>query len=202
MNYSAVAKVYRIIEYVAFGVLLQRVREWCLDFSECAGKVLIVGDGDGRFLEALLEKYPNVEVDYLEPSAGMMEQARARVGNEYSVNWISEELEEWGGASEYDMVVAHYVLNAMEPSFREGFQRALVRQTKVGGLVAVSDFSAPSTWVDSVLHCLMQCFFKLAIGQPCWSTERDDSAFRLSDCTLVQEKLWRGGWLYSQIWKI
>ena len=50
MNADRIARSYRWLEYAAFGVALERAR---FDFLRCAAearRVLILGEGDGRFL--------------------------------------------------------------------------------------------------------------------------------------------------------
>ena len=54
MNADAIAGYYRWIEYAAFGPTLEYARFDFLRYAANARRVLILGEGDGRFLERLL----------------------------------------------------------------------------------------------------------------------------------------------------
>ena len=80
MNCDSIARVYRWIEYAAFGPLLQRTRLHWLEQLGGARRVLLLGDGDGRFLSRFASRYPSAEVHYIDSSARMLDLARKRIG--------------------------------------------------------------------------------------------------------------------------
>ena len=78
-NFDSLSRPYRWLERVAFGGALERARFAHLDALSEARRVLLLGDGDGRFLEQLLRIAPEARVDSIDASAGMLRLAEARV---------------------------------------------------------------------------------------------------------------------------
>ena len=54
MNADPIASSYRWLEYAAFGLALEHARFDFLSHAAAARRVLILGEGDGRFLARLL----------------------------------------------------------------------------------------------------------------------------------------------------
>lgn len=202
VDYSRVARVYQCIEYLAFGRLLEKVRGWCLDRLEleAGSRVLLVGDGDGRFLEMLLERFPNVQVDYLESSVEMIESAKNRAADDGRVQWCLGDVREWS-KSGYDLVAGHFVLDAFSESERGPIVAHLVSMLSECGEIVVSDFSIPVTHISKIKMWVMQWFFFVFAAHPRWEVFRDDKAFWRCGVELNCEESWDKGWIYTQIWK-
>ena len=75
MNFDRIAPWYRSLEWIVFGDKLQRCRIASLAEIGAPRRVLIVGEGDGRFLAEFLRVHPDAEVDCLDAS---VRQWRAR----------------------------------------------------------------------------------------------------------------------------
>ncbi|MBP6717208.1 MAG: class I SAM-dependent methyltransferase, partial [Acidobacteria bacterium] len=73
------ARIYHALELAAFGRTLQRARTAFLDRITAGSRVLILGDGDGRFLRALLDTVPGCTVHCVDGSAHMLSLAAARL---------------------------------------------------------------------------------------------------------------------------
>jgi len=82
MNADRIARLYRWLEYAIFGDTLQQRRTAFLTDIADARRVLVLGDGDGRFLEKLVEHNPKAHVDYVDLSGHMLKLARVRAGSE------------------------------------------------------------------------------------------------------------------------
>jgi ubiquinone/menaquinone biosynthesis C-methylase UbiE len=114
MNCDRIARLYRWIEYAAFGNALQRRRTAFVDEAAHARRVLALGDGDGRALLALLRAAPSARVDYVDTSTKMLELARARVdradANRVEFRKADARDVPWE-ESEYDLIVTHFFLD-------------------------------------------------------------------------------------------
>src|SRR5579883_1010405 len=64
MNCDAIAPWYRWLEYGAFGRALERTRFHYLAELKPSRKALMLGEGDGRFLAAFSQRFPETEIHY------------------------------------------------------------------------------------------------------------------------------------------
>ena len=81
-NFDSIARWYRWLEYVVFGRALERCRFALLPALGDARRVLILGEGDGRFLKKLLSINSTARIDVIETSAVMSKLARGRLSDE------------------------------------------------------------------------------------------------------------------------
>jgi ubiquinone/menaquinone biosynthesis C-methylase UbiE len=77
-GFEAVARFYRFAEYLSMGRALQQARVAHLAQLKHAQHVLILGEGDGRFLDALLSLNPQCQVTVIEASPTMIALAKGR----------------------------------------------------------------------------------------------------------------------------
>jgi len=78
MNADPVARVYRVLEYATFGPMLWRARTHYISHLKDKRRILIAGEGDGRFLASLLQLNPQAQIDIYDTSAKMIELAKSR----------------------------------------------------------------------------------------------------------------------------
>ncbi|OYU98497.1 MAG: methyltransferase type 12, partial [Verrucomicrobiales bacterium VVV1] len=65
-SFDALASAYEGLERLAFGSDLETARFWHLDRLRDCRQVLVLGEGDGRFLARLLRQFPTVRGDCVE----------------------------------------------------------------------------------------------------------------------------------------
>jgi tRNA (cmo5U34)-methyltransferase len=111
LNCDSLARWYRWLEYAVFGGALRRRREAFLFELGYPKKVLVLGDGDGRFLQLFAALYPEALVDAVDSSAKMIELARARVG---SAMFHLADAREFPFEEEYDLAAAHFFFDCFE----------------------------------------------------------------------------------------
>lgn len=173
MSFDRIAPFYRSLETIAFGQALQRARtRWIADLSK-PGRVLIVGEGDGRFLCELLRIHPGVQIDYVDASARMLRMAEARVRalfpNALSrVRFLQEDILRWTPAESYDVLVTHFVLDCFDAGALETVVRKLAHAAAPAATWLLADFSVPSLGLGN-LHArlwlrVMYTFFRVTAG--------------------------------------
>jgi SAM-dependent methyltransferase len=111
VNCDRIAHWYRWLEYAAFGSALRRRREAFLFELGNPKKVLLLGDGDGRFLQIFTALYPQARVDAVDVSERMIALARARVP---SAAFHLADAREFPFAQCYDLAVAHFFFDCFE----------------------------------------------------------------------------------------
>jgi len=160
-----------------------------------AGKVLLVGDGDGRFLEVFLKAVDDVCVDYVDLSEGMMRLAKRRVSSE-RVRYFTEDFREWEG-EKYDAVVAHFFLDGfVEEDLGEVVEKLCV-SVRSGGVMVVSDFDPNIAWWGRLWVCVMRLFFRFFGGVRIGEVERYDSFFKKRGLEKISEFEILKGFVYS-----
>lgn len=78
-GFDRLARVYRLLEFAAFGRDLERARFCLLDRLSHASRILVLGEGDGRALLHLVGTAPGAEIHCVDLSAGMLARASARL---------------------------------------------------------------------------------------------------------------------------
>ena len=78
-NFDGLAKIYRLLEWLAFGQILETARFSHLDALKGCRRVLILGEGDGRFLARLIRQYPDLTVVCIDRSRTMLARAAGRL---------------------------------------------------------------------------------------------------------------------------
>jgi ubiquinone/menaquinone biosynthesis C-methylase UbiE len=162
MNADRIAPLYRWIEYAAFGRALQRRRVALLPEVADARRVLVLGDGDGRFLEKLAHQNPRACVDYVDLSGRMLELARKRVGTELVTYHQADALEIALPERSYDLIGMHFFLDCFDEAGAAALVERLTRAACPNARWLVSEFRR--TWWSSPLLASLYCFFRITTG--------------------------------------
>lgn len=116
MSYDRLARPYALIERFAFASQLQEARTRLIPRLPKLRRALLVGEGDGRFLEALLAARPSLRITVVDASAGMIERAAARVGPTDRVEYLCTDVRQAQlPRHAFDLAVTHF--------FFDGFAR-------------------------------------------------------------------------------
>lgn len=89
MEFSRTARYYHLLEDIFIGRALQKTRVAQLQgrpVDPVQARFLIVGEGNGRFLEALMLQYPDLHVTIVDESESMLNRAKARLERMSQVN--------------------------------------------------------------------------------------------------------------------
>ncbi len=113
MSFDRIAPHYRWLETLAFGSTLQKARTRWIQSIDAPKRVLILGEGDGRFLCEFLRVHPGAAVDCVDASARMLERARRRVRRVLPkavdrVRFFQEDIISWSSPRSYDLLIANF----------------------------------------------------------------------------------------------
>lgn len=205
MNCDRIARWYRWMEFASFGPELHRRRCHFLPGLK-ARKVLLLGDGDGRFLADFTRQCPETQLDYVDVSREMLTLASERTPPSDYVHFhlleaVSDELPGRG----YDLVITHFFLDC----FGAEDLRRLV--AKIGIAAApnarwiVSEFHQPASGWQRVRAKLWIGFLYLAFGLLTGLDTRrlPDYESVLTECGFRREsqELSSAGLLRSELWQ-
>jgi ubiquinone/menaquinone biosynthesis C-methylase UbiE len=166
-GFDRVARVYRALEYLAFGRDLERAR-FCL-LPELAGcrRVLVLGEGDGRFLLRLVEAAPEARVHCVDRSAAMLALASARVAAAGASGRVTFEqadvLEAAFPSRGYDALVTLFFLDCFTAAQVAAIAARLRPALVAGGRWLFADFAVPARgplrWRAQAWLRMLYCFF-------------------------------------------
>jgi SAM-dependent methyltransferase len=190
LNCDFLARWYRWLEYAAFGGALRRRREAFLFELGDPQRVLVLGDGDGRFLQLFTALYPNARIDAIDSSAKMIERAQARAPG---VTFHLADAREFPFEETYDLAVAHFFFDCFETA---ELQSLLTRIHANRWLV--SEFRNTS-WSWPILRALY-FFFRLTTGLRVTSLPDHRTALSALGYRIEQQQQALGGLLVSELW--
>ena len=148
---------------------MQAARVAHLDVIEGRARVLLIGDGDGRFLRALVERAPAASVDVVEASGRMIELARQELPEGCEVRFHHLPLASYAPEGQFDFIVSHFFLDCFDEAGIAAVVDRVGAWLRPGGCWLISDFQLPRMgWMRRfrarVLLRVMYSFFRLAAG--------------------------------------
>lgn len=204
MNADPIARWYRLFEYARFGSGLHERRCQYLErLAECR-RALLLGDGDGRFCQALARAYPELAIDYVEASGAMLRLARTRIRGKVTFH-RADARTFTPPHSSYDLVVTHFFLDCLTQAECEDLIARMAHHTSADAIWLVSEFTEPQGtvrrwWARLWIFACYQ-FFAFFTGLsvrrvPDYRPALVASGFRLEHCTSN-----RTGMLISELYR-
>jgi spermidine synthase len=147
-SFDRIAAVYQVAEYLTMGGALQRARVTHLARVASARSVLVLGEGDGRFLRQLLRMNRQCQVLAVDASPLMARLARQRLGGDAArVTFITEDASRFLGRSaaepQVDVVVTLFFLDCFELPDVAALVQQLAARLAPGGVWLYADFTWP-----------------------------------------------------------
>ena len=210
MSFDAVAPWYRTLETLAFGHTLQDARVAFVDEIGSPRRALIVGEGNGRFLGALLERHPLIRIDCVDSSGRMLDLARQHVletnPNEIRrVAFLRDDVMSWAPHERYDLIVTHFVLDCFSTQHVGLIVAKLAQAAAPNAIWLLADFRIPGAgfahgharaWL-AVMHWFFRCVAGIEAQELV-----DPSPFLLVEgFTLGRQNLFRLGMVKSELWR-
>ena len=208
-NFDGLARIYRRLEFLAFGRNLERTRFCLLDRLSGCREILVLGEGDGRCLAQLVRRAPLARIRCVDASAGMLARAAARLPDPADRARVDFEQADALAlrlpAGRYDAVVTLFFLDCFLP----GQVAALVgrgrESLRPGGLWLWADFACPARgwrrWQARVSLPLLYLFFRWQTGLPARALPPAEEI--LTEAGFMREAEWefQGGFLRSALFR-
>lgn len=225
MNCDRLARPYRWLEYGAFGFALERRRNAFLPVAKDACRVLLLGDGDGRFAARLLascDRTTLIELVCVDSSAAMLELARRRLHSAVRspspiLELVHTDARRWlcerqariadGSAAPFDLVVTHFFLDCFSAAELPTLVQSIAGVATPGAHWLVSEFRQPPAgagwraWHAAAWLRLLYHFFRLTTGLTVSRLPDHRSAFAANGFRLISEQTARAGLLISESWR-
>ncbi len=165
-GYDRLARIYVWLEYLGFGSALMRCRLALIDELKDAKRMLIIGEGDGRFLAAVLAKYPDLSVVVIEQSPKMIALAKARVSSD-RVEFIAAGVFEAELHGSFDVIVTCFFIDLLNDLETVELLRSLSSYLLEDGFWYYADFSLPNAFLKRLYALAM---FRLMVWFFAWQT--------------------------------
>ncbi len=143
-DFDRVAHIYRWAEWLTLGPLLESTRtHWVPQLAD-RRHALVLGDGDGRFLAALLRHNPDLHALAVDTSAAMLSLLRRRCRP-----WATRVTTQQASAltvdapPNTDLIVTHFLLDCFPQAEVDTLALRLAAATTPGTLWLLSDFAIP-----------------------------------------------------------
>lgn len=206
MQIGRLAPWYRWIEYAAFGRALERRRFAFLPRLADAGRVLILGEGDGRTVERLLAIAPDARVDVVEVSPEMIALAGRRVRDSGRVQFHQSDARAhrrprgW-----YDAIVTNFFLDCFTDEELAPLVAELASELSPEGVWVIAEFAIPPRgWRHfhaRIWIWTMYRFFGITTGLRARRLPAIERLMREAGMTRVEQQSERAGLMVSEAWQ-
>lgn len=144
-NFNFIARPYRWLEYLTLGKALENCRACFLPQLRNCRRALVLGDGDGRFLRALLAANPQLHAEAVDTSAIMLQLLRrnCRASADRLETHHASALD-FPPTGPYDLVVTHFFLDCLSQREVEALAGRIAPSLAPQALWLISDFRIPS----------------------------------------------------------
>jgi ubiquinone/menaquinone biosynthesis C-methylase UbiE len=209
-RFDNLARHYDWMERLLAGGKLESCRNALWNDIPSLGNALLVGEGHGKFLAALLERDPCAQVTCVDASAKMLEVARERLLRAAlpvkHIQFIHAELPTWNPPRErYDLIATHFFLDCFPRDQLGQVIRSLYKAARLGGYLLMSDFQIPPAGFRriraQIIHWLMYRFFRVATNLPASALISPQPFLRQVGFIRVSRAEFDRGLLYAELWK-
>jgi hypothetical protein len=208
-NFDHIARPYRLLEFITFGHTLERCRTHYLPRLLDHSHALILGDGDGRFLAALLVANPKLQADAVDTGATMLQLLRRRAlaatpDADQRLRTHHTSALTFTPSQPCDLVVTHFFLDCLTQPELDRLCQCLTPHLIPGALWLLSDFRIPPTgtmhWPARALVRSLYLGFRLLTGLR--TTQLPDHAAALTavGLTRIACRHLLGGLLTTELW--
>jgi len=210
MSFDLLAPHYRWLEFVLAGDKLQRCRTAFLCPDLKPANVLVVGEGNGRFLAECARTLSSAKIVCVDSSRLMLNRARRRlaragVGRD-SIQFVQADVLRWVPQSRaFDLIVTHFFLDCFQPSQLETVLQRLAVAARPSAHWLLADFQIPKRglerWRSQLIHWLMYAFFRAVTKLPARQWTAPDPWLNRHGFKLKARQVSEWGLLRSDWWQ-
>lgn len=220
-GFDKLAAPYRWLEYLSFGRALERARFHFLPRLTGTRRVLLLGDGDGRFTAALLQNAPAAQAVAIDGSQAMLNALHTRCrleGSATRVKTFQADLSRGlphhpdlshatghGQQLRFDLVATHFLLDCLSTSSMERLVADVTAQTSGTARWVLSEFRVPPAgsmhWPARCVVRVLYIAFRLLTGLRANRLPDHASILRFHGWQQKGRHLGARGMLTSELWE-
>jgi len=198
-NFNFIAPVYDSLAFLVYGNNLIRAKKIFLQEIPARAQILLMGGGTGNILNDLIEKNPEVHVDFVEPSTAMIRIAEKNLKEKFRsrVNFISGNHLAIPSGVQYDAVTSFFVVDCFPQEDAIEFTTAITSSLKSNGLWLFADFFDTGKFHHRAMLWFMYRFFRTVAGIPASQLPDYAAIFRAVKFSVKEEKKFLNGLIRS-----
>jgi ubiquinone/menaquinone biosynthesis C-methylase UbiE len=210
MSFDRLAPHYRWMELVLAGNKLQRCRTAFLDQAADPQRVLIMGEGNGRFLLECRRRLKRARITCVDSSRRMLDLAQVRLQRHRlsvaRIDFVHADALEWRPPpGTFDTIVTHFFLDCFRPDQLQPLVANLSRAAKPNAAWLLADFCMPASGFRRVraglIHKSMYLFFRVTCHLAARALSPPDSVLQEHGFTLQDRLTSEWGLLHSDRWE-
>ena len=210
MSFDRVANYYQWMEKIVFRTDLEKVRNFHLSLVRDAESILILGDGDGRFLKNISEIGTDAQIVSVDSSSEMIRLSQSRIhSTELDVRHVCQDLWDFEFTENFspDLIFAHFFLDCFSENEVILIVNRLSKLSLKSTKLVISDFFLPekrsvSGIYRSILTYVMIRFFRLFCRISAKKLPNIPKIMRSTGWTCKAHKSLRDGFINSWVWEL
>jgi ubiquinone/menaquinone biosynthesis C-methylase UbiE len=168
-TYDLAASFYPLLEQTVFGSTLSQARRFFMTRVRTGNHILLIGEGNGRFLFEALKQTSAASFTVVDSSARMLAAAARRIAavdHCLRVELVHADILEWRSpAAHYDRVVTHFFLDQFTPDRIRRIVEKISRLAAADSLWINVDFTSENQRLPHQLLMWAQYrFFRIFAG--------------------------------------
>lgn len=206
MNFDRIAPFYDAMETVSAGRLLDRCRLEFLDRIQPPARILLVGEGNGRFLLPCRKRFPDAGITVIDGSAKMLEIARRRLGDSRRTEFVHALIGDWRGPDgKFDLIVTNFMLDCLTAAEMAATIRHLAGMAAPDADWLIADFEiparGPARWRSRAIVGMLYRFFRIVTRLQARSLVAPDAALAAEGFLRAGRRVRDWGLLKSEWWR-
>lgn len=195
-DFDLIAPIYDRLVALVFGKSLWRAQMAFVNRIKPGNRVLILGGGSGKFLEALLKEQPHIRVDYVEASAKMLALSQKQIGPDKRVRWARGTQENLPSEA-YEVIITHFFLDVFSSTELPLTLKKLDGVLEAKGVWLCADFRSTTRWTHRFLLWLMHRFFGVVSRLQARHLQDIPGALEQQGLKPLQISHWKKGLIFS-----
>ena len=204
MSFDLIASFYPLLEQIVFGSTLSRARRFFAWRVTEGNKILLIGEGNGRFLFEIVKQTSSGSFTVIDSSTRMLAAAERRIATVDRcprIELIHTDILEWrSSAAHYDRIVTHFFLDLFTPDGLCQVVEKISRLAAEDALWINVDFSSENHNLRQRLLMWAQYrFFRISAGIEVSRPFDPLPYIRQAGWQILEEQSLESGWIYPHL---
>jgi ubiquinone/menaquinone biosynthesis C-methylase UbiE len=208
-DFDRLARIYRGLEFLAFGRDLERARFCFLDHLADCREILVLGEGDGRCAAQLVRAAPAARIRCIDASGAMLARAAARLtGTAARARVTFERADAFHcplPAGRYDAVITLFFLDCFLPDQVAALVGRIHGSLQPGARWLWADFAQPRRgwhrWRARASLRVLYAFFRWQTGLPARALPPAEEILARAGFACEAEREFQGGFVRSALYR-